>query len=792
MNILNFRIALRTFLKGKAFYSLNILGLAIGLAAFILVSLFIDSETSYDKWNKNIDRIYLVERELPNGPSPYTPAKLAAAIKGQCPEVEEAGRINTALFQIPFYTQSGRFLIKKWVGADYSISGILGVKPKGFALNPKSATPTILLSKETAKVLFPGDNLMQNKTVNMMSRSGPPMLIAGVIEDFPGNTNLKFDCIGFSTDITSGKDQSYSTQIYQTFLLVKPSADIALLTKKIDRVYKAEALADTSQVAKEAIRRSDRPAIYLDPLKNLHLKPHYGSNVSNQIVISLAILAVIILIASAVNFTNLYISQADKRAKEVGVKKVNGVAEKKIALQFILEIFIQCLLALAFSFLFVSIVLPYFNSLLQVELLISGVDTHLVIRLIATLVVLTLVAGAYPAIVMAGFNPIEVLQGRQLTKQGKLSYIPMMITLLQFTIAIAFVIILVVVNQQVTYMKSENRGFTSKQIIYIDNLTLFNKPGTFRQVRNRIKEIPGVKAVTVASNIPGGIQPATHEYLFRGVPYALNTISVDYSYFETLNIKLAAGHVFDSPASGDSTNAVINEAAAKVMNLKEAENGRIAGCGGQYKIIGIVKNIKAYGFEESVQPTIYLMNDRCGLSKTQIMISAENSRIPSILNALNKNWADINKLDGDNFNYHFLDELYGQLFVKQEQLQTVLVFFSALAVLIAALGFFSLAAQAVRLRLKETTIRKVLGAGTKQLIITLSKPFFYIVLCANIVAWPMALFVAHKWLETFAYRIDISVLPFFIALITSIIIVVVTVCIQISRSVRFNPAAKLK
>jgi putative ABC transport system permease protein len=172
MHKLDFKIALRMFVKGKWYNFLNIAGLALGLAAFIFVTLYVDHETSYDQWNKNVDRIFLVEREMPTGPSPYTPGKLAAAIKSECPEVEETGRTSTALFQIPFYTSSGRFLIKKWVGADYSIAGILGIKPKGFTLNPHNAAPAILLSKATANALFPAGTSVQNKTVNMMSKTG--------------------------------------------------------------------------------------------------------------------------------------------------------------------------------------------------------------------------------------------------------------------------------------------------------------------------------------------------------------------------------------------------------------------------------------------------------------------------------------------------------------------------------------------------------------------------------------------------------------------------------------------
>ncbi|MFD0792301.1 ABC transporter permease [Mucilaginibacter litoreus] len=791
MNRLDFKIALRTFLKAKWYNVLNITGLSLGLAAFIFVTLYVDHETSYDTWNKNYDRVYLVERELPNGPSPYTPAPLAAAIKSQCPEVEETGRTNTALFQIPFYTSSGRFLINKWAGADYSIAKILGIKPKGFQLNPNSETPTTLLSKETSRVLFPGHSTIINKTVNMMSRSGMPFTVAGVVDDIPGNTNFKFDCIGFSADIASGKDQSYASRIFQTYIMVKPNTDINLLSKKIDGIYKKAALADTSQAARESISPSTS-AIYLDPLKNLHLRPHYGSHVNDQIIRGLVVLAIIILIVTGVNFTNLYITQANKRSKEVGVKKVNGIKKSKIAVQFMLEIFFQCLVALVISFVLVVIGLPYFNQLLKADLLISGINFTIVAQIIGMLITLTLLAGLYPSLVMAGFKPAVVLRGDQLATGGNLSWVKNSLIVLQFTFAIVFVITLVVINQQVKFMRTEDAGFTAKQVVYVDNIAIFNSPGKFEPVRNRIKAIPGVKNVTVATNVPGGIKPVSNEYTVQSKAVTMNTIGVDYEYFEALNIGVQQGRVFNPSFSTDSLSIVVNQAAAKAINLKNPIGTTISGCGGRYKIIGVTNDVKAYGFEENIQPTVYVMNDHCGLTKLQIMISAESKAIPAMLSTLNRQWGDINKLDGDTFSYHFLDELYGQLFVKQEQLQSVLFFFSMLAVFIASLGIFASAANTIRIRMKEIAIRKVFGAMGRQLMITLSKPFFYTVIIANIIAWPLSFIIANKWLATFAYRIHLSIFPFVMALVISLLIVTVTVCLQVVRAVRFNPAAKLK
>jgi putative ABC transport system permease protein len=615
--------------------------------------------------------------------------------------------------------------------------------------------------------------------------------ISGVAEDAPGNTSFKYDCIGFSNDITLDKDQSYANQIYQTYLLVKPNADIELLSKKIDKIYKEAALADTSQVAKEALRQPATTAIYLDPLKNLHLKPHYGSQVNGQIVKGLVILAMIILVVTGVNFTNLYISQANKRSKEVGIKKVNGIVKRQIIFQFLIEIFFQCLLALIVAMVIVKAGLPYFNQLLGVNLLISGINIKIIVQLLIALTSLTLLAGIYPSLIMAGFKPIEVLRGNPFANKDTFAWIRGTITVLQFTFAIGFVITLIVINQQVTFMKSADPGFTAKQVVYIDNLGIYNDPKKFESSRSRIQAIPGVKNVTVASNVPGGIIPVSYEYAVHNKAYAMQTIGVGYGYFETLNIQLAQGQVFSSfPA--DSASAVINKTAAKAMGLSNPVGTAIKGCGVNYTVIGVVNDVKADGFETNIQPTIYVMNGSCGLSNTQIMISAESRSIPALLSTLNQQWSDINKLDRDNFNYHFLDELYGQLFIKQEQLQAVLIWFSALAIFIASLGFFASAAQAIRLPMKEIAIRKVFGAKGRQLMVTLSKPFFYIVLTANLIAWPIAFIIADKWLQTFAYRVHISVIPFVIALVISVAIVAITVCLQVMRAVRFNPAIKLK
>jgi putative ABC transport system permease protein len=464
----------------------------------------------------------------------------------------------------------------------------------------------------------------------------------------------------------------------------------------------------------------------------------------------------------------------------------------QIIVQFLTEIFIQCLLALLASIYLVSISAPYFSELLQVSLLLSGIDIQIIIQLFFVLLTITLLAGIYPSLLLAGFKPAEVLSGRQ-NSRGKSRYnIRGIITVFQFTFAVIFVILLIVINQQVKYMQTQEPGFKAKQVVYINNLTIFDQTSKFEFLRNKIKSIPGVEYVTAASNIPGGVKPVSYEYRIKDNLVALSTIGVDYEYFETLSIQLKAGRFFTSLFKGDSTVAIINEAAEKAMGLPNPIGTTARGCNGSYPIVGVVHDVKAYGFEESVQPTIYLLNNSCNIQNLQIMINVRAEYMKALITTLDQNWHEINKLDGENFNYHFLDELYAQVYQKQEQLQTVLLYFSILAIFIAAIGIFASAAHDMRIRMKEIAIRKVLGAENTNLLLLLNKPFFVMIMLANLIAGPVSFIIINKWLATFAYRINLSSSPFIIASSISFVIVFCTVVLQTIRVIQDKSVSRLK
>jgi putative ABC transport system permease protein len=342
-------------------------------------------------------------------------------------------------------------------------------------------------------------------------------------------------------------------------------------------------------------------------------------------------------------------------------------------------------------------------------------------------------------------------------------------------------------------MHTEDTGLNPGQVVVVKNMTMFNKPDVFLPLREKIEKINGVKSVTVASVVPGGLEPGSNSYTYKGKEPLLDFVDVDFDYFETLGSKLRTGRTFSRDFKGDTLNsAIINERAAAKFGLVNPVGKTIRGCKIDYRIVGVIKDIKAQGFEAAVQPTIYAMNNPCGNPRLSIMLKVDGAHMASVLSALKTQWAGINKIDGEDFRYEFLDELYGRLFIKQEQLKSVFFTASILTILIATLGLFALSKIITSNRRKEIAVRKVLGATNLQVFKLLNSSFLWLLLISNLIAWPCVYVLKKSWLDNFAYRMDISILPFATAGIISVLLAVITVTLQASRAVQANPASVLK
>ena len=794
MNTNNLKIAWRAAWKSKLFTVLNVLGLAIGFAGFILAYAYINRENSYDAWNPHYDNIYLIGLEEKGNASDLTPAALAPAVKTALPEVELVGRVARAPFETPFISNDDMFYIKHWLGADRSIAEIFDIEVSGLSLNTSHEGQIGLFSPEVGRALFPREQakaFAQPKPVNLLNeQSGFTENIHGISKPHL-LSNFEFDYIALTEDIAAGRRDG-DTPVYQTYIQVKSGTDAKLLASKINSLYQ-------NDIAKEKETTNSSRAesqVYLDPLKNLHLRPKHGSNIAYKITITLGVLSAVILLLACINFANLMIVQAQKRSKEIGLKKVFGVSRKRLALQFLSEVFVQCLLAAGIAGFLIVLIWNTMNRFYGYDLSTFDFNQTILAQLSVAVLFTTLLSGLYPAIILSGYNPLHIIKGSLRSGQKSAAFRTGLLAF-QFIIAFVFISSMFVINRQMTFIKKSDRGFKVDQVVHIKSTSIFDKPAMFTEVRNKMKSIPGILDVTVTTNTPGGLPPKEEEFNYLNKTYALNHIGVDFEYFETLGMKVQEGRIFSSQYQSDTTDAIIlNETAAKTIGLTAPLGETISICDNSYKIIGVVKDSKMQGFEQLVKPAAYTLQSNCGMPshppKYEILAKMEAGKVRSALTELEKQWPAINKKDGKYFLYDFVDQKYAALYAKQEQLQQAFTAFTYLVMLVALIGLFSMSAYSISLREKEVGIRKVLGANAQQILFLLNKPFIKIVLIAILIATPIAWWGANMWLNTFAYRIDLSWWIFVVGALFTLILAFITVSYQALKASVVNPVNSLR
>ncbi|WP_134089749.1 FtsX-like permease family protein [Olivibacter sp. XZL3] len=794
MNTNNLKIAWRAAWKSKLFTALNVFGLAIGFAGFILAYAYINREGSYDRWNPNYENIYLIGLIDKENASDYTPAALAPALKAAIPEIETIGRVARAPFETPFISENDMFFVKNWLGADRTIADIFAINIDDLSIARSPEKSIGLLSAEVGQTLFPDED---QAGFNVPKRVSLVNEQSGVFENIHGISkprllsNFEYDYIGFREDIAEGKGDG-DNNVYQTYMLVKPETKIKALTHKINTIYQ-------NNIAKQRETKSStrsEASIYLDPLKNLHLRPKNGSDTGYKIVWTLGVLSAVILLLACINFANLMLVQAQKRFKEIGLKKVFGVSRNRLAIQFLIEVFVQCLLAAAIACLLTRTSWDAMSTYFGYDFTSFAFNRSVLFQLGTAVLIATLLSGAYPAYILSGYHPITIIKGQ--FRNGTRSFtLRSALLAFQFIIAFVFISAMLVINKQMNFMEKSDKGFNVDHIVRVKNLAVFNRPSQFTAVRNRIKAIPGIEGVTVTTNYPGGVAPSNEEFTYMDKKYPMDHIGVDFDYFETLNMDLLMGRTFSASFLSDTTQSiVINESAAQRLGIKQLNKEKISICDQPYTIIGIIKDSKMQGFEQLIKPTAYTLQTKCSYPnhpfKSDILVKVNGNSIHSTLQRLEKQWSSINKLDGKYFIYDFLDQQYAALYAKQEQLGQAFTAFSALVMMVALLGLFSMSAFAINLREKEVSIRKILGANTRQLFLLLNKPFIQLIGLAILVATPVAWWCANKWLEGFAYRIQLSWWIFSVGAALTLLLAIITISYQAIKASIVNPADTLR
>ena len=785
---LTFQIPFRQFKNAPLTTIINIGGLATAILAFFVVVMYARYEKGFDSSNPNYQNIYLLGRNLPNNITDYTSAVFAKTIKDKCPEVVLVGKTKFTTFEFKLSTAADHIYVKKVLSADYDAYKILNFGLSDTTYRPRGDSDRdFFLSEDDHRSLFPGKEQKNEEMVRM----GPVELnqnakVAGLFRP-DRHSNVQFDALVISKDISYGTDSAADS--YITYLQVAPQADIENLQRKINQIYLD---LSSDKIGEHTSHGDNSDVIFLDPLRNLHLNAKVSTANNEKVVNGVLVLGILVLSLGCINSINISTAQAAQRAKEIGIKKVAGAGRGAIALQFLFEIFFQCLLGCLLALLAVQLILPKINNVLGIHMQLWEHPAGTLGIVFGALLVTTLLTGIYPALILSSLRPVAILKGSfERSLQGQ--NVKKIFLVLQFAIAIAFIIGLLIVRSQLLFMMNEDKGFSTKQIIHIKNQAIFDSEDTFRPVKQKILNVDGVQSVTVASNMPTSPKPTAELFRMGGSENYYGVVNVGSDFFQTLGVKLSAGRFFSDRFVADTASSIIlNQTAVRQYNIKDPVGKVISGCGKSFKVVGVIEDYKSEGFEKPVTPTVYCYKKGCGESKTALLVKLDPSKTTEAIESLQREWTGINRLDGEDFRYEFLDSMYGSLFERQKRLQIIIGWLAVVTILIAAFGIYAYAKFLTARRTKEVAVRRVLGASELQVLQLLNLHFLIPILLANALGMSGIYIVAKKWLENFAYTTNLTPWPFLLSAVGTAVLVIFTVCYHGWIAMKKSPANVLK
>jgi len=797
------KVALRNLWKNKAFSAINIIGLAAGLAVCLLIVLYVVDELSYDKYNKNADRIYRLDADIyfnnTQAIFAVAPDPLAPALKRDFPDIEEVTRVN----------YQGDILIKKdnqnvkdhhAAFADSTFFKVFTVQMiQGNPATALNEPNSIVIDETTAKKYFNSTNVV-GKTLYVDNSTN--CKITGIIKDIPKQSHFHFSFIR-----PRGKDNdSWLSNNTYNYVLVKPGVTKQKLQSEVNATinnYLGKELQEQLHASLTDMEKKGNHFIYhATPLTDIHLHSdkQYEIEANGDItyVYIFSVIAIFILLIACINFMNLSTARSANRAKEVGIRKVAGSLRSHLITQFLTESVLLSFFSMLIAIAIAALLLPLFNQLAGKEMHVSTLfSTWLFPVMVALVFVVGCIAGSYPAFYLSSFQPIQVLKGK-IAKGFKSSWLRSGLVVFQFSISIILIIGTIVIYNQLDYIRSRKIGYNRDQVLVLHNAYYLDKQ--IHSFRNELLNIPGVTNATISGDLPTGIN-FDNEGWFRDATFdaskavVLTNFYVDENYVPTLGMQMAQGRNFSKDFPSDSTGIILNEAAVKVLSFKDPlketlyrpdfSNGNINGAIA-YHIVGVVKDFNFSSMHNNVGPLIIQLSENWG----SIAVRINSKNIPSLINSIQAKWNSM--APGQPFNYTFMDADFNNVYTAEQQTGKLFITFAVFAIFIGCLGLFGLVTYAAEQRTKEIGVRKVLGASVSGIVAMLSKDFAKLVLIASLIAFPVAWWAMNKWLQSFAYRINISWWVFVIAGIAAIAIALITVSFQAIKAALSNPVKSLR
>lgn len=782
------KIAIRNILRSKLFSAINILGLAIGMAASILIIEFIAHELSFDKFHENKDRLYRVivheENNSGIGYSAHITAAVAVSIVEEFPEAESMVRFSYAGSAYFSYGDKNYFEDEVRY-ADSSIFDLMSFELiYGDKENCLKEPWSVVLTEKVSNKIF-GD---ENPVGKIIRLNGDEQLkITGVVADPPANSSIHFNVlISFITlyhmpDQYLGWDGGWR---YTAFVLLSKG------NKPADMLDRLEPFME-KHINYKYRQHGFLLRLIFQPIEEIHLYsgPDYGLEGEGRLtnLFVLASIAFFILLIACFNFMNLSTAKAVKRAKEVGIRKVSGANRQMISAQFLSESIFISFIALVLALFFVELFQPVFNTLTGRELHLFQQSGAFIILLVLILIMLTgFVAGSYPAFFMSRYQVVRVLKGNSVQSKGK-PVLRNVLVVVQFLISTFLIFSTIIIQSQINYMQNKPLGFKKENIAVVP-LTTKNSKENYQVLKRQIKGVPGVTQCGASTGIPGmGLM--MNGYLPEGLtdPIMIHVIDVDDDYLNLLEIPVIQGRGFSMETGLDTANVLINEALARQLGWNEPV-GKTIKRGIEMKVIGLVQDFHFAPLKESIEPLIITQNPWNGFYHLSVRIEGRNFQ--TTIDQIKHEWAQL--FPNESFEYFTLTSHIEDAYKEISGLRQIFIYFTILAIIVACLGLLGLASYTTGQRCKEVGIRKVFGASNTHITLWLTTDFLKWVLMANIIAIPIAWWAMDRWLQNFAYHTSPGFGAFALTLFITLGLSFLTVIVQANAIARTKPVDILK
>lgn len=798
------KTALRSLKKNRAFTAINVLGLALGFTAALLIVFYVTDELSYDRYNVNANRIYRVNEDLKLGGNRVQYAvcmpPLAKVLKADFPDVENTVRLKRGG---GMHVKKGNENILEYnmVFADQSLFDVFTLPMldgnKATALRDPNS---VVITESTAKKYFNRTNVVGE---SLITDGKQPLKITGVIKDIPTQSHFTADFILSMSSFPDNRSNEWLRSDYNTYVLMRKGADYKKLEAQFPqllRKYSGQQMQDELKMNYDQFEKSGSFfRMNMIPLTDIHMHSNQtgelGANTTVEYVYIFSVIAAFILLIACVNFMNLSTARSANRAREVGMRKVLGSARKYLIAQFLSESVMVALAAMVIGVVAAAILLPAFNHLADKNILITRQTLTWLIPAAVTLVLIAgFLAGLYPAFFLSAFQPINVLKGKIATG-FKGSGLRSFLVVLQFSISIFLIAGTLVVYNQLRYIQNRDPGFSRSQVLIVHNA--FELGDHSKTFKHEIKQLGGVQNATMTGFLPVQSNRSTGIFYKGAVADPKSSIfpqiwAVDEDYVNTLGMKIIAGRNFSNKMASDSNALVINETAAKLLGFSDPINKIIytspGGNNGKFQpmtIIGVVKDFNFSSLRQNIDPVVMELRDDTG----DLSIKLQAASISAVLPQIEHDWKELSQAP---FQYSFMDQDFDAIYRGEQRTGTIAMVLTSLAVIIACLGLFGLAAYAAEQRAKEIGIRKVLGASVSNIASMLSKDFIKLVLIAIIISSPIAWYLMHKWLQDFAYRVNFEWWILAIAGGAAILIAFATISFQSIKAALANPVDSLR